>query len=796
MAQSLPNLNSQQDSDLLRIINLFIRNYKIYLISVAVALIIAFLYNRYAKPLYRIGSSLMILEESRPQGGNVDEYINSEIFGTNQGFQNELYVLKSTPIVEQTVKNLDLTVSYYLKDGFRYYDAYKTLPIRVLILQDHVQPVNIRFLVGIHDSKNFTIKAEENDAVFTNLFSGQNTYQKEGWSFEQSGKFGELIETPDLAFIVTSDSSNRTYFKDKYIYGFEFASVGAITGQIKNQLDFSVIDRDATVIEIGLNSSSGLKGLDIVNELMDVYSTQNINRKNHIAEVTVEYIERQLGEISDSLSQTEDNLQHFRSSRQILNVTDQASEMSAQYMTLQNQLAELVTRKRYYDYLADYIAGNSDFSNMIVPAAMGVQDEMLNNLVSQLISAQTQRSNLIQNRQEKNPLVQRLEIQINNTIKTISENITATRKTADIQIDEMNKRINRIRSEISRVPLTQRQLGGIERNYRLNDAIYNYLLEKRAEAKISQASNQPDNIIIEPASLFGLVSPNPRKNYLFAFALGIMLPFIFLFVRSMIGDKIEYQGRIDYLTDAPLLGKIPNTRKKTRNVVFEFPKSTIAEAYRALRTNIEYQFKSKPHKVILVSSSIEGEGKSFNALNLAMSYAQLGRKTILIDFDLRKPTSYFSEQEISPIGLSTYFIDKVGLHEIISHSPHQKLDYIPSGPIPPNPVEMLASDDIREMIENIKEQYDCIVIDSTPLAQVSDAYLLMDYADIRIIISRYNYTLKKVFHLVMNDLKEKNIENVCVVLNDNKVYREQYGYGYGYENKKRSWFNFLFTPKQ
>jgi tyrosine-protein kinase Etk/Wzc len=790
MTQSNLNINSQQDSDLLRIINLFTRNYKIYLISLLVALFLAFLFNHYAKPLYRIASSLMILEENRPQTASAEEFINSEMFGLNRGFQNELYVLKSTPVVEQTIKNLDLTVSYYLKDGFRFFDAYRSLPIRVLTLQNHVQPVNIRFMVSIHDGKNFTIRAQEDDAFFTNLYSGQNTYQKKNWSFEQSAKFGDLIETPDLAFIVRSDSSVRTYYKDEYIYGFEFSSVSAITGQIKNQLDFNVIAREATVIEIGLETTSDLKGIDIVNEMMDVYSTQNVNRKNHIANVTINYIERQLGEISDSLSQTEDNLQQFRSSRQLLNVTDQATGMSEQYMTLQNQLAELVTRKRYYDYLADYIVGNNDFSNMIVPAAMGIQDEMLNGLVSGLVLAQTQRSNLIQNGQEKNPLVQRLEIQINSTKKTITENISAVRKTTDISIDEMNKRINRVKSEISRVPVTQRQLGGIERNYRLNDAIYNYLLEKRAEAKISQASNLPDNVIIEPANLVGMISPNSRKNYLFAFALAIMLPFGFLFFKGIISEKIEYQSRINQLTDAPLLGKIPHSGKKVNNVVYEFPKSTISEAYRALRTNIEYRFRAISHKVILVSSSIEGEGKSFNALNIAMSYAQLGRKTLLMDFDLRKPTAYFAEKEISPIGLSSYFMEQVSLPEIVLQSPHNKLDYIPSGPIPPNPVEMLASDNIRELIEQLREQYDCFVIDSSPLAQVSDAYLLMDYADIRIIVARYNHTLKKVFHLVMNDLKEKNIENVCVVLNDNKVYRDQYGYGYGYEEKKRGWFKF------
>jgi len=222
------------------------------------------------------------------------------------------------------------------------------------------------------------------------------------------------------------------------------------------------------------------------------------------------------------------------------------------------------------------------------------------------------------------------------------------------------------------------------------------------------------------------------------------------------------------------------------NVVFEYPKSRMAEAYRALRTNIEYKFKEKPHKVILVSSCIEHEGKSFNALNLAMSYAQLGRKTVLVDFDLRKSTGYFAETDITPIGLSSYLMNAADLQEIIQHSPHGKLDYIPTGTIPPNPIEMLASDSTREFIDLLKEQYDCIIIDSAPLAQVSDAYLLMDHANIRIIVARYNYTLKRVFHMIMSDLKEKNIDNVCVLLNDNKIYNEQYGYGYGYEKTKHA----------
>ncbi len=791
MTKSRLNISNKDDSDLVRALNIFSHNYKLLTICVILALAAAYFINRLTNPVFNITASLLIKEDRNSKlggGGEAEQYINKDLFNSNQGFQNELAVLKSSPVVEQTVKNLDLTINYYQKDGLRILDAYKRVPFRVLLLKDHVQPVNVRFMIAINDENNYTLKAEAKKAVFTNLYTEEYSYVKQDWSFEEYGNFGKLVETPDLAFIIERDTTKNVFVKDDFIYSFIFSSVSRMTGYLKGHFSFVVGNRDATVVDISLRSRSNLKGLDIMNELMDVYSTQNVNRKNHIANATIEYIERQLGEISDSLSQTEDNLQYFRSSRQLLDVQNQESNMSEQYMNLQNQMAELVTRKRYYDYLAGYLSKNVDYSDIIVPTSMGVQDELLNNLVSELLAAQNQRNSLIRNRQEKNPLVQRLEIQIENAKKTIHENITAVQKTTDIAIDEMNKRINRIKGEISRIPRTQRQLGGIERKYRLNDAIYNYLLEKRAEAKISQASNQPDNIIIEPATYAGIISPNTRKNYIFAFALGLMLPYGFLFLLSMMNDKIDYQERTGNLTNVPVLGKIPHNRRKSNNIIFEYPSSGFTEAYRALRTNIEYTFKEKPHKVILVSSSLEGEGKSFTALNIAMIYALLGRYTILVDFDMRKTTRFFTEKELSQVGLSTYFAHKANLGDIIHPSPNSKLDYISSGPLSSNPEEMLASLEIQELINHLKERYDCIVFDTSPLAQVSDAYMLMDYADIKIIVARYNYTLKKVFRFVMEDLREKKVDNLFVVLNDNRIDRDQYGYGYGYGKQKRKWY--------
>jgi capsular exopolysaccharide synthesis family protein len=781
-------INLQEDNDLKKAAELLLRNYKLFIFSIAIALGLAFFQNYTSIPIYKISSSVLIKENSERAGSRgMNDYLNSSLFGNNLNFQNELWVLQSSPVIEKTVKNINLSVSYFRKSDFKYLDAYKSAPFRILFSPNHVQPLNVKFTISFNKSGTFQLKAESEKVYFYNYSTEEYKYQKENWSFQNSGVPGKLIETPDLAFIVDVDSSRIITDEEASIYSFEFRDQNSIARSFKGMFQFDVIDQKATVIEISFLTESVSKGKDVVNELMRVYSNQNLERKNHNATITIDYIEKQLGEISDSLSMTENNLQQFRSANQILNVAEQSTGISAQYIQLQNQRAELVTRKRYYDYVAEYLNKNDDFSNMIVPASMGIPDQILTSLMTELIAAQAQRSNLIDNKQERNPLVSKLTIKIENIKKTIADNISAVRQTTDISIDEMNKRISKIEDQISRMPKTEQQLGGFERKYRLNDAIYNYLLEKRAEAKITKASNLPDDIIIEPAEQVGggPVSPNTSKNYLLALLLGIGFPFGYLIVRKALNNKIDSQESIERITNIPVLGKILHNYRKTSNVVFEYPKSPIAESYRVLRTNLDFTLKGGNKHVILITSCIAGEGKSFNALNTAMSYAQLGRRTILINFDLRKYTSYFDKKEDTSIGLSSYLINKISLKDIILKSPDDKLDYISSGPIPPNPAELLALGETRKMIEALKEQYDYIILDTPPIAQVTDGFLLMEAADLKVLIVRYNYSRKKILAMVLKDLKHKNIEDVFIVINDNRIKSDQYGYGYGYNKKNK-----------
>jgi tyrosine-protein kinase Etk/Wzc len=778
------NINIQEENDSRKIYELISRNRILFILSMIVVFGLAFFINHYSIPTFGISASILVKEKAQQGGSDVTDYLNSNLFGKNVNFQNELWVIKSEPVIEKTVSNLDLNVTYYNKRRLLFYDAYQNVPFKISYLSNHSQPINVKFIITFQNDSSFQLKAESKMVSFYNYETDKTTNKKK-WTFAKYGKLGELIETSDLAFIVEpSDITTEFFSKKESSYAFEFVTPGSLCKTIKNKLSFDIVDRQATVISIGLKSESDTKGVAIVNELMSVYSELNLERKNHIASITIDYIEKQLNEISDSLSLTEDNLQRFRSSNQLLNITDQATGISAQYMDLQNQLAELVSRKRYYEYVSELLK-NDNFSNLMLPATIGISDQLLNTLMSELITAQAQRSNLIENNQERNPMVQKLSIQIENLKKTISENISAVGKTTSISIDEMNKRIRKVEAEISRLPVTQRQLGNIERKYRLNDAIYNYLMEKHAEAKITKASNLPDDVIIEPAKVIGLISPDKPKNYLIAFLIGLALPFGYLLLKNALNNKIEGQNDIERLTDIPVLGKILHSKYKTNNVMFEFPKSTIAESFRALRTNLDFYVRGGQKKVILVTSCIEGEGKSFVAQNLAMGYAQLGPKTILIDFDLRKSKAYFKEGEESQEGLSSYMINKTTLKTIIRKSPHEKLDYILAGIVPPNPIELIAMKQTEMLLTELKNEYDIIVLDSTPMAQVTDAYLLIEHADIKIIITRQDYTLKNVFSLIMKDLINKNISNICIVLNDNKHFKDQYGYGYGYYSKRR-----------
>lgn len=775
------NYPDQENFGVLKIIRLIIRNIWIIIACAILTMGFAFLYNRYEIPTYKVSATLLLKEDlgnSRSNGES--RFINSDLLARNQNMQNELEIIKSYPTIEQTVKNLDLEVSYYEYKNYQYSNAYKAAPFKVFIFKEHPQLVGPIFNIILNSDGTYTLNVEKQDATVHSYSSLKNIGEKKDFELNLKGNVGQIIETDDFKFLITINDKDSLSLHNKSLFAFKLSSIKQLVSSFEKNLEFNIPDKLATIIEISLETASVQQGEDVINELIKVYSETNLAKKNHLANMTIEYIEKQLDEVSASLNKTGNNLQEFMSKNKVMNVNEQSTRLSEQRLNLQNELAKLLTQKRYYDYVTEYNGNNTDETQIIAPTSMGVQDVLLNNLIEELSSAQTQRANLIKNNQERNPIVSQLNIQIKNLKNTINENIAAAASTNEISINEMQNRITQIEKEISQLPVTQMQMGGIERNYNLNNDIYNYLLEKQAEAKITQASNLPDNIIIEPAHMVGLspVSPNRIRNYMIALLLGLTLPVSVLLIKSSLKTTISTQEDIESITNATVLGKVlHNNNRKENNVFLSSPNNKTAETFRTLRTNLNFAMNSKSPKVVLVTSCLSGEGKSFNSLNIAASYAQMGKKTILLNFDLRNSQPIFKNVDETN-GLSLYLNEESILDDIIQKTDFKNLDFINSGPVPPNPLDLMEKEITADLFKILKQNYEYIIVDTPPLAQVSDALTIIDYADLNLIVTRYNVTKKKLLRLVLTELKNKNIKNVNLILNDNKLVSEQMGYGY------------------
>lgn len=775
-------LSERNSLKLTKVLNLILRNIWIIIPTVLLAIGIAYVYNKYAIPSYKVSSTILIKDNSNNNSNipGAATFINMGLFNDGQNLQNELAILKSYPNIEKMVKNLDLEISYFEYKDYQYHNIYKDSPFKVFIFKDHPQLIGAPIEVLFNTDGSYNLVIKKQNVLKFNYQTNQEIEEKNDLEVNLKGNVGEIIETPDIKLLLTINDKDSLFLKKNKKFAFQLNTIQQLTNFYSKNLEFNLPDRLATVIEISLETTSKQLGKDVINELIKVYSESNLEAKNHLANMTIDYIDKQLDEVSTSLNQYEDNLQKFMSKNKLMNVGEQATRLSEQLLDLQNQLAELMTQKRYFDYVKDYNNGNSDETQIIAPTSMGVKDPLLNNLIQELSAAQTQKANLIKNNQERNPIVARLDVQIKNLRNTVAENIAAAAHTNELSINEMQKRIGQLEKEMTKLPGTQMQMGGIERKYKLNDAIYNYLLEKQAEAKITKASNLPDNVIIEPAHLRLLapVSPNKKLVYAIAMFLGLAIPIGILSLLAALKTTITTQEDIESITNATILGKVFHfNSRKEKNVFSSSPKDKTAETFRTLRTNINFAINDSSQKTILVTSCLSGEGKTFNSLNIASAYAQTKKRTILLNFDLRKSHTIINKAE-NKNGLSLYLSGETTIEDIIQKTDIQNLDYVNSGPIPPNPLELMENENTEKLFQYLKEKYEYIIIDTPPLAQVSDALALVGYANLNLLVTRYNVTKKKLLRLVLSELKNKNINNVYIILNDNKVASEQLGYGY------------------
>lgn len=763
------------------------RFWYLFALSIITFVSLAYFVNWYFQPTYEVSAVILINEGKNPQQPDPSkEFMKTfAIFDPTNDIQKEILKMKSSELISQVLKITKSEVTYFTKRGIKTRELYYESPFHVEMCKN-TEPVGIEFHIIPRSEDRFSLVVEKGEEQIQIYDYEKNKISNitSSFSVNKEYKYGDTIKSDLYSFRVSVEKEKLADYDAESKFYFVFNDLNSLSYFYQKTLEIEQVSKDIQAASIKLKVKSPQKGIDFIDALTKAYLQKNIIKKNMVAENTIQFFDKQLDILEDSLQQTEGNLQRFRSNNKVMNIGAKADQVFKGAGELENQKAELQARAKYYNYINENLEKDRNGSSLLVPSSMGINDNVLSGILEEYLRLNSERNNLIQNKQTQSPYFNTLTIKINNQKNTLSENIKYLINTNNIQLNSIEDRLRKENAQISALPGTERQLVGIERKYKLNDNIYTYMLEKKAEAQVAKASNLTENDVLESAKLTqpGPISPNKGINLAVGFFVGLLLPFAGFGIRSLMDNTISNEQVMQSLTKIQSIGRISHNKgKKQSAVLIEAPKSAISESIRTVRTNTDYFLQGKRNKVILFTSSMSGEGKSFNSLNIALSFSLLNRKTILLDFDLRKPNSYQSnvvpEREL---GISSYLSGDATLKEIIVSTTIPCFDYIPAGPIPPNPAELIGSEKTEAIIKQLQQEYDYVIIDTPPLGLVTEAFLLMKHADLKIFVVREKITPKKQLAAIMAEMENKKIENIYWLLNDVDMRDTYYGQSNSY----------------
>ncbi len=756
--------------DPLVLIKLFLRNWYIFLIVFIIAFFAAQYYINHTLPVYRTSLTLLINEtEDRGIMDNTQLLQGLGLPVAMRNMDNQIQILKSGSLIEQTLKDLPFETEYYFKTIRNRLPVYPETPIKVLFDDRNKIPWNTEFSISFLSQNQFILKSES-----------------DGFPFEKTASFEDSIQVKNGSLIVSCrDNSWLEANRNKELH-FIIHNPTNLIRSYSRRLNVTRVSREGTLLNISLQGANRIKDADFLNQHVKNFQAISLNRKNTEAERRIQFIDDQLVGISDSLLTTETKLQQFRSTHRVMDLSAQGQAIIGQVTLLENERARLELEANYYDYLANYLEKESSGEIPIVPVTMGISDPTLTRLVDELTQYQGQLSS--RGAGELNPLQRNLDQRIRSTKESLKETLNGLRRANSLARSENQAQINRTNAQASSLPVTERQLLGIERKFRLNDELYTFLLETRANQQMQKASNRADSEVVDPADprFSSLVSPISQRINLFSMFGAFLVTYLVIFLRFVFNKKLKEED-IRQMTNIPVVGNIPHSPVKINKIVIESPDSTIAESYRHLRSRMQFLTKDTSAPVILVTSSMPGEGKTATSINLAAAYSLLGKKTILIGFDLRKPKLFQDFDLNNDKGISTWLIGKDKLEDIIQETSVEHLSVITAGPVPPNPSELTALEKTSELFKILKGKYDFIIVDSSPIGVVSDTIYLSSLADVCILVIRPGHTLTSMLDLTLNEINANGIKNIGIVLNSIHLKSKHYGYGgrYGYTTESK-----------
>ena len=805
------NFNEQTNEETINLYAIFFKYlayWPWFVISVIACLILAFIFLRYQQPVYNITAAVLIKEEEQKGGNSAASPLAAiqdlGMFSMTNNFDNEVEILHSRTLIKKAVNELRLYTTI-AENRITGYDIplYQTSPVNVFMTPEEA------------DKLEGPIKLKMKYTLDGKLSVHAKYIIEEDEEEEMEKEFNSLpaiLPTPvGVINFLKNDSLSEPMEEDMRLVAYINSPTVTAQDYMEN-LTVEATSKTTTIAQIGVQNTDKRRGVDFVNCLVAFYNQDANDEKNEVAQKTAEFIEERISIINRELGTAETELADFKQRSGLTDLTSDAKLALEESSRYGQQRMENATQIQLVEFLRNYINDPKN-NGEVIPSNVGLQDQNLTSAIDQYNAMIVERNRLLRTSSESNPAVINMNTGIEAMRHSVQTTVESVLKGLNIAKTDIERQARKFEGRISSAPIQEKEFLSISRQQEIKAALYTMLLQKREENAMTLAATANNGRIIEEALADKEpVSPKKKIIALAALILGLGIPVGIVYLRDLLKYKIENREDVEHITDVPVLAELPRCQKPEKGavVVRENQNDIMEETFRGLRTNLLF-ILNKDQKVILFSSTQPGEGKSFVAGNTAVSLAFLGKKTIIVGMDIRKPglNKVFNLSRRAE-GITNYLADPehVNIFDMIQHSDiSPNLDILPGGPVPPNPTELVARDVLDRAIDLLKQRYDYVILDTAPIAMVTDTAIIGRVADLCIYVCRADVTPKAGYRYINVLRDEKKFSKLATVINDidmskrknsygyeygakygyrGKSYGYGYGYGYGYDNNEKT----------